>query len=105
MLLSSRLSLIVAILGISFLIGLLFLEPKNVQTGEIAMLGEGSYVFFEGKVISQRTFDDFSILNVEGIEATCKCETFFEGDNVEISGIVEIYEGDKQIRALKIVSK
>lgn len=105
MLSSSRLSLIVAVIGLAVLVGLLLLEPREVDESEIRDLEKGTYVSFSGFVKSQRIFDGFSVLVVDDLEVTCACEDFFKGQRVRVEGLVEIYDGTKQVKALRITGE
>ena len=94
-------SLIIALLGLSSLFLLAyFLHPQQIST--LQELKENSYVQAQGKVISERTYADFSIIKLDNnLTITCNCKGFIN-KTIEVEGKVESYENTLQIKAYKI---
>ena len=103
-----KLAFIIAILGIAVLLGMLILpagELKNLEEMEF-----NDKVIFEGKVESERDFGDFKIWKLSTItsgaemdfDVVCNCEESYLGRKVKIVGLVSEFNGEKQIRVLRI---
>lgn len=104
-------SFIIAVSGVSILLGLLIwpnYEPVR-SPEELEDLEINNRVFIEGHVERERVIgESFRILGIvrEGFEAVsvvCECGESYMDDGVEVRGIIEEYEGRKQVRVLEIV--
>ena len=95
-----KLSFVLTILGISILLVMLNFSGKKVESLEGLELNEK--VIVSGKIIKERDFGDFKIFNMEGIEVYCNCKKSYSGKEVLIEGLVDEFEGEKQLRVLKI---
>jgi hypothetical protein len=102
-----KILLILTILGILILLLLsLFVKPKEISICNLRELKEEDYVYFSGKIISERNLtEDFTLLVLENssckIEITCNCHNFLN-KNVSVIGIISYYENKTQINAEKI---
>lgn len=94
-----RWSFIVAVLGI--LILLLFLRKEPIKVGSLDDVIEGTKVEVVGTIVSEGSFDKFSVMKIDDIEIVCSCFGFKDKE-VRIIGSVEVYEGRKQVRVLEI---
>jgi hypothetical protein len=96
--------LLVSILGIS----LLFLISYFIQVKEAKNYSElkvGEFVKTEGRIVSIKSFDDFSIVNLNNnISFTCNCY-LEKNQTVIVEGKVTEYKREKQIQANKITIK
>lgn len=94
------LSLTVSLIGI-FLLLLISLNQSPVDITGKAISED--YVSAEGKIISVKTIQDFTIINLDtNITLTCFQCSFKEGDYIHVEGTVEEYQGKKQINTEKI---
>lgn len=99
-----RVSFILAVFGIIVLAGILFFGYSDVSgMGDIEKMKLNSKVVLSGEIESERDFDGFKILGVNGIDLVCECEGFYLGREVRIKGFVDEYEGRKQVRILEII--
>ncbi len=95
-----RVSFIIAVITLSFLIFLLARSPVIVQDIEKAEINQK--IILEGIVNSARDLDNFKILLVNGTEVVCSCSQNYLNKHVQVTGLVEEYQNKKQIRALEI---
>jgi DNA/RNA endonuclease YhcR with UshA esterase domain len=94
---------ILAIVGISVLLGMLILSPMEISNvEELKNLEINSKVSIIGNVEDERNFGDFKILKVRGVELVCDCVNSYLGKELEIVGLVAVFEGEKQIRVLRL---
>ena len=105
---------IVAILGIAFLLGLLILSPKELGSlDELDSMEINEKVMLKGKVGSERDFGDFRIWKlsvIEGdteidFEVICDCKESYLGREIEIVGLVSEFNGERQVRVLRVLTK
>jgi len=96
-------SLIFLIIGIIVLIFISFKSPiKNVNFENLEGMEINTRVEINGKVEGVKDFEDFKILIVDGIEIICDCKQNYLGKQIKIIGLVDEYNGKRQIKALKI---
>jgi hypothetical protein len=93
---------IISILGISVLLILLIFFPKEIEKRSIEDMEINEKIIFEGKIENERNFGDFRILNIDGLDIICDCKESYLGKHVEIVGLIDEYNGNKQIKVLKI---
>lgn len=95
------LSFIVSILGILVLFFISsFIQPQDVSNYN--QLKAGRFVMVSGKVVSIRSYNDFSIIRLDNnISLTCNCK-FSVNDSIYVEGMVEEYKNELQIQANKI---
>ena len=98
-----KISFIIAILGISYLVFMLNAGVvKITEDEELQGMIANKKVTLSGEVESERDFDGFKIMKIDGIGVVCDCKIIYLGKEVEVIGFVEEYEGRKQVRALEI---
>jgi len=97
-----KLSFIIAILGIGVLLGLLLSPAEEIESLEELEINER--VVFSGKVESEKDFGGFKIWKIRGFEmdVVCDCEESYLNEEIEIEGIVDEFNGKKQVRVLVI---
>lgn len=95
-----KISFIIAIIGIAILIILLNLSPKQVQSLENEKINEK--IKIQGTVTAERDLNNFKILTLGNIEAVCNCKGTYKNKQVEIIGLVQLYNNKKQIQVLEI---
>ena len=103
-----KLSLSFSLIGVFLLLILsLTIQPEQITTKNINQ--SKGYVKLQGKIISQRSYDEFSLLTLEDsygkVQVSCfECKNFVN-KSVIIEGRIEEYQGRKQIQAEKISIK
>jgi DNA/RNA endonuclease YhcR with UshA esterase domain len=98
-----KIAFVAAVLGIGILMGMMLLPPSGIMGQEdIDSLDLNSKVVLSGKVESERDFDGFKVMRVNGVDVVCNCEGFYLGKEVEVKGIVDEFEGKKQVRAIEV---
>ena len=95
-----KISFILSLVGIAFLIGLFLSSP--IELDDIDELEINEKVVLTGEVENERDFGDFKIWSVEGVTAVCNCKESYLGEEVRVVGIVDVYGGEKQVRVLEI---
>lgn len=97
-----RVSFILAILGLAFLLGILifpgYVEVKGVD--DLRELEINDKVVVRGFVERENVINDnFRLLEVNGITITCECgdQESYLGMEIVVKGLVEEYEGTRQI--------
>jgi hypothetical protein len=100
-----RYAFIIAILGISIMVVFFTMSPIEIfSIGDLEILELNEKVILNGVIEDLRDFGDFKILIVNGIDVVCTCEEVIEiGDEIEVVGFVDEFEGERQIRVLEIV--
>src|SRR3989338_9555344 len=97
---------VISIVGMFVLILLFLRSGVVVEDYEgLSDLEVNTKVVFSGKVISERVLSGGKtrIMEIEkNITAVCDCDRGFKGKNVKIEGIVEEFNGEKQVRVLRI---
>ncbi len=99
-----RYAFIAAIFGLAVLL-VIFIEAKPVEVNnfdELNALDLNTKILISGKVESERDLGDFLIMNLKGVELVCNCAGNYLEKFVEVEGVVEEYNGRKQIGVLKI---
>ena len=96
-----KLSFSVAVLGIGLLLFLLG-APAEEFSGSFEEHEENKKIFLEGKVDSERDFREYKSFTIDGVEVICDCREELLGKRIRVEGIVEEYEGKRQIRVLEI---
>ena len=92
--------MVVAIMGIGLLLGLLFVEPTQIQGNSLDGLIDGQIVSFEGVVDEVRELRSGSLFVIEDVRVFCECRGIVAGRKVNVEGIVEEFDGNLQLRAL-----
>jgi hypothetical protein len=98
-----KVSFIIAFIGVCIL--LVFFTLPSKEFGNLEELRDNEKVTLTGKVVSERDFEDFRIfsLNRYEIDLVCDgCESYF-GEDVRVLGVINEYEGKKQVRVLEII--
>jgi len=96
---------IVLIMGVSVLLSFLVWPGYElvVTLDDLDELEINSKVVLIGNVKEVRDFDGFMVMNVNGIDVVCNCgDVDYLEKDVEIKGLVDLYEDEKQIEVLKI---
>jgi len=102
-----RFAFVVLIVGMFVLVAALgFGEKKVMSYGDLIELEVNQKVFLRGVVESERVIYEGTKLIVleNGVELICGCSEIFYGKSAEVNGIVEEYEGKKQVRVLEIIA-
>lgn len=107
-----KISLAITILGLGFLF--LYAEQFDAQKlEELQSIPSDEYIQMKGKVTRMKTTDNAVFLEIEG-EKIIKTEVILfsgenlflkEGDYVEVEGMVEDYNHQKEVIASKVVLK
>ncbi len=99
-----RISFIIAILGIFVLILLIWLIPevKINSKDDLSGLVDNQRVRLSGFVEGERNYEGILIFYINGIKVVCSGCDSLEGREIEINGIVEEYEGKKEVEVLEI---
>ena len=98
-----KIAFIITIAGVAVLLMFLLAKPKEVSSFEDIKTTEiNEKVLVKGKIESQRDFGNFKILEINGIEAICNCKESFLDKEVEIVGLVEEFNGKRQVRILRV---
>ena len=100
-----RFAFAISIFGLLVLALLLNLIPIKVENySELDNFEINQKVILEGKIMEERIlFEGTKMLVLDnGIELICECNENFKGKNIEVAGVVEEYNGKKQVRVLKI---
>ena len=93
-------SLIISLLGIFFLLFLALNQTPEKLSGNTVL---NSYVKAEGRVVLVKTYSEFSIIRLDtNITIVCfKC-SLKPGQKIQVIGVLEEYQGERQINAEKI---
>ena len=99
-----KISFILASLGIAFLLALLIIPGEELGDRDIDNMMVNEKVFLEGKVESERDFGNFKIWKINGkdFEVVCDCEESYLNKEVQIIGLVDEFNEEKQVRVLEI---
>jgi len=95
-----KMSFVLTMVGIVVLLILLTFPAeilRNIDEGDLK-----EKVYFEGEVSNERSIGESKLINIDGIEVICDCRESYLGKEVRIEGLVDSYNGKRQIRALKI---
>lgn len=95
----------IAILGMFVMALLLNKKPLEVNNlKDIENLEVNTRVAVSGKVLSERAlYGETKMLSLGNkIPLICECAEKYVNETVSVNGIVEEYEGKKQVRVLKI---
>lgn len=95
-----KISFIVALIGIAFLMFLLAKPSLEVQNMEEAKINQK--IIIEGVVKSEKEMSNFKILSINNTEVLCSCSQTYLNKKVQVIGLVEEYKGKKQVRVLEI---
>ena len=99
-------ALIMAIIGVSFLIGMLIWPNYElvVDMSDLQKLEINDQVVLIGKVQDVRDFGGFFVMDVNDIDVVYNCdeECDYSGKDVEVKGLVSVYESKKQIEVLRM---
>jgi len=99
-----RISFIFAILGIFLLIVFLFFIPnkelKNVK--DLNKTINNEKVILSGVVQNEKTSNKFRLFNINKINVICSGCKSYSGKFVKIKGVIDDYEGKKEVRVLEI---
>jgi len=94
------LSLTLSLVGIFILLLVSVNQSPTDITGKAV---SNDYVSVEGKIISIKTIQEFTIMNLDtNITITCFQCSFKKGDRIRVEGTLEDYQGKMQINAEKI---
>ena len=97
-----HLSLVISILGILILLLIpLLVSPTQVSNKSNLVLGD--YVKTSGKIVSIKTYEDFSIIRLDNnITLTCDSCLFQKFQTITVEGKVTDYQDELQIQADRI---
>lgn len=100
-------SFIISLLGILILLFIVnFIEPPNTKINSITDKRLERQVKITAQVISQKTIDDFSILEIKDSTGTitgiCNCKQLPKNQTLKIFGKITKYENEIQITINKI---
>ncbi len=101
-----KLALLIALCGL-LLLSVLMVYGKETRVDNyegLETLELNSKVIVSGKIISERVVrNDFRIVILDnGLEAVCDCEQSLKTKEVIIEGLVEEFNGKRQVRILTI---
>jgi len=102
-----RFAFVIAITGLFFLLVMINIGAKEIFSyEELYELEVNTKVVVSGRVVDERViFEGTKIFVLRGgIELICDCLVNLEGEDVNVEGIVEEYEGKKQVRVLRITA-
>jgi len=101
---------IVSILGISVLLTLLLVVPEEITENSMDAMEINEKIYLEGVINKELDYGDFKILELEIdgessrlIDVVCDCKESYLEKKVSVIGVVEEYEGEKQVRVLSIM--
>jgi hypothetical protein len=100
-----RVAFVVMIIGMYILVLFIGFGVKEIEGYEDLLdLEVNQKVFLEGIIVSERIIYEGTKLFVfeNGIELVCECLESFVGKRVEVEGVVEEYDGRKQVRVLEM---
>ncbi len=99
-----RICLVLSIIGIGILLFSMNLPAKQVRSiDDIKELPLNTKVILYGKVTEEKLYDEFKIMKINGIDATCSnCLGQYKGKEILIEGLVSEYEGTRQIKVLRL---
>jgi hypothetical protein len=95
-----RISFIVCLLGITFLVVSIGFDSE--PAGNLDEIEINSKVFLRGIVDEEREIGNFRILTIKEIQVVCNCQESYLGERVEVVGLVDEFNGERQIRVLEI---
>jgi hypothetical protein len=101
-----KLSFAICIVGIAILLSLLLTNSNEVD--EVKSLELNEKVMLTGSVANQRQVSEgLNIMILEGhdFDIVCDCDEDYLGSEIVVEGVVEEFNGEKQVRVLKIVEK
>ena len=94
-----------ALFGI-FILGLLMIIIKPVEIDNLKDLDNleiNTKVEIEGKVVEERVlYEGTKLIKINDLEVICECSKSFKGEEIRIEGMVEKFDGKKQVRALRV---
>ncbi len=94
-----KLSLIISILGLSIL--LLYLFAKPIEVNSLNEIKTGTIVKVKGQVSNEKEFSFGKTFNINNITIFCKCQQNYNGEHIEVTGMVEDYY-ELRIKSFKI---
>ncbi len=99
-----KISLIVSILGISIL--LIYLFTKPIEINSLKEIKIGTLVNVKGQVSEEKELSFGKTFKINNVSIFCKCQQNYQGENVEVTGIVEdYYELRVKVMKIKFISK
>ena len=100
-----RIALLIAVMGL-FVLGLLMLNLKAVEVGnedDLKKLEVNTKVIVEGRVAEERVlYLGTKLLIINDLEVICECSESFKGRRIRVEGLVDEFNGKRQVRVLKI---
>lgn len=95
-----RISLIVGVVGLAFLVGFLLIDGFEVN--DLDGLIVGDVVSVSGIVEQQRDFGNGILITIGNIPVFCECFEEYLGKRVFVDGIVERFPEDLRVKAFFI---
>ena len=96
-----KVALIIAIIGLGFLVGFLLVKPKHIEN--LNGLAIGETVSLSGTVEEERKFGNGKLLIINEMPIFCECSAKYAGVNVYVEGIIEKFPETLRVRAFKIM--
>ena len=95
-----KISFILAVVGITVLLILLILPGRKIS--DIDNMAINEKVILSGRIIDEGDYGDFKIWQMEGkdFDIICDCKESFLDKEVSIVGLVDDFNGEKQVRVL-----
>ncbi len=97
-------ALALTIVGIFVLVGVMVFSPAR-EINSLDNVQVNEKVEIEGIVTEERIIKKINIMQVNGIELVCDCILSFKGKKVRVMGVVEEFNGKRQVRVLRISEK
>ncbi len=98
-------ALLIAIVGM-LVLGLLMLNLRAVEVGDaedLRGLEVNTKVIIEGRVAEERVlYLGTKLLMIDDLEVICECPEDFKGKMVKVEGLVDEFNGKRQVKALRI---
>ncbi len=97
-----KISLLCTVFGMALLITMMvFLPYREIE--DASGLKENQRVVIRGIVDEERAFEDFRMMEINGVKIVCEgCASYLE-KNVKIYGRVSRYKGEMEIIAIKVM--
>lgn len=97
-----RWAFVIAMLGMFVLVLFFSVGPEEVESVEGLVVNKN--VLLNGIVVEERViYEGVKVLILDsGIELVCECDESFVDRRVRVEGVVEEFDGRKQVRVLRI---
>ncbi|MEK6858674.1 MAG: hypothetical protein AABX53_02040 [Nanoarchaeota archaeon] len=94
-------ALVIFLLGLFVLYGGFLFKPVPYDSSDPSFVR--TPVYLSGVVSSERTLSsDFRVLHINNVSVACSCTRSYLESRIFVVGISEVYEGERQVRALSV---